>query len=123
MRGQEEEADRPGFSIREHKDAQVRLWEERAENLSKQLIERLRPFVEAKNPGDSNDPETLAFRDRMRSEAEDLKSENLGINVCLSFAACESSLTDVRCQLLYMIGSVYEAEATSFLSPKGPARV
>ena len=73
------------------------MWEERAENLSKQLIERLRPFAEAKNPGDSNDPETLAFRDRMRSEAEDLKSENLGINVCLSFAAFQSPLTNVCC--------------------------
>ena len=48
--------------------AKVQMWEEIIETLSKQRIERLRPFVEARNSGDSNDPGTLAF-----SEAEGLK--------------------------------------------------
>ena len=51
--------------------AKVQMWEGIIETLSKQRIERLRPFVEARNPGDSNDPGTPAFQD-MRSEAEGL---------------------------------------------------
>ena len=54
--------------------AKVQMWEEIIETVSKQLIEGLRPFAEARNPGDGNDPGTLAFQDRMRSEAEGLKS-------------------------------------------------
>ena len=54
--------------------AKVQMWEEIIEAVSKQLTERLRPPAKARNTGDSNDPGTLAFRDRMRSEAEGLKS-------------------------------------------------
>jgi hypothetical protein len=59
--------------------------DERVKTLTRQLIERLRPFVDAQNPGDSNDPETVTFRDKMKKEAEDLKLESFGIEVCLSF--------------------------------------
>jgi hypothetical protein len=56
--------------------------EERIETLTKQLIERLRPFVDAKHPGDRGDPETQAFEDKMRREAEDMKLESFGVEVC-----------------------------------------
>lgn len=65
--------------------------EDRIETLTKQLIERLRPFVEAKNPGDKSDPETLAFRDKMKREAEDMKLESFGVEVCLSLTGFRSS--------------------------------
>ena len=69
----------------EEMDVQRRkAMEERVETLTKQLTERLRPFVDAKQPGDRNDPETLAFEDRMRREAEDMKLESFGVEVCLS---------------------------------------
>ncbi|KAF9647183.1 DnaJ domain-containing protein [Thelephora ganbajun] len=74
--------------------------EERVGTLTKQLIERLRPFVDAKHPGDRNDPETLAFEDKMRREAEDMKLESFGV------------------ELLHTIGSVYMMKATSFLKSK-----
>ena len=60
-----------------------KVMEERVEALTKQLVERLRPFVDAQNPGDRSDPETLAFEDRMRREAEDMKLESFGVEVCL----------------------------------------
>ena len=53
----------------------------RIEVLREKLIQRIRPFVEAKNPGDINDSETKAFEARMRTEAEDLKLESFGIEV------------------------------------------
>ncbi|KAF9643493.1 hypothetical protein BDM02DRAFT_3104345 [Thelephora ganbajun] len=74
--------------------------EERVGILTKQLIERLRPFVEAKPPGDRNSPEILAFEDKMRREAEDMKLESFGT------------------ELLHTIGSVYMMKATSFLKSK-----
>lgn len=55
--------------------------EERVETLTKQLIERLRPFVDAQHPGERNDPETLAFEEKMRKEAEDMKLESFGVEV------------------------------------------
>jgi len=69
----------------EEMDAQrKKAMEERVETLTKQLIERLRPFVDAKNPGDRNDPETLVFEDKMKREAEDMKLESFGVEVCIS---------------------------------------
>lgn len=55
--------------------------EERVETLYKKLIDRLRPFVEAKNPGALDDPETKTFEERMRREADDLKLESFGVEV------------------------------------------
>lgn len=66
-----------------------KVMEERVDTLTKQLIERLRPFVDAQNPGDRNDPETLLFEDRMRREAEDMKLESFGVEVCLPFPVRE----------------------------------
>lgn len=49
--------------------------------LQDKLVQRIRPFVDAKNPGDINDPETKVFEARIRTEAEDLKLESFGIEV------------------------------------------
>jgi len=64
------------------------------------MIERLRPFVDAKHPGDKDDPETLAFEARMKREVEDLKLESFGV------------------ELLHTIGNVYMMKATSYLKSK-----
>lgn len=49
--------------------------------LTIKLKERITPFVNAKNPGDENDRETIAFREKMHKEAEDLKIESFGVEV------------------------------------------
>lgn len=53
----------------------------RIKNLQDKLIQRIRPFVDAKNPGDHNDHETKVFEGRIRTEAEDLKLESFGVEV------------------------------------------
>jgi X-domain of DnaJ-containing len=57
--------------------------EERIAMLTIKLAERLRPYVEAQRPGEKDDPETLAFEAKMRREAEDLKLESFGVEVCI----------------------------------------
>ncbi len=68
--------------------------------LTEKLVERLRPFVEAKSPGGAGDEETAAWETRMRREADDLKFESFGV------------------ELLHAIGTVYVTKATSFLKSK-----
>lgn len=51
--------------------------------LQDKLVQRIRPFVDAKNPGDIDDPETKVFENRIRIEAEDLKLESFGVEVSL----------------------------------------
>lgn len=68
--------------------------EERVETLSKKLIDRLRPFVEAKNPGAADDPETKSFEEKMRREADDLKLESFGVEVRIfCVGSIDSALT------------------------------
>jgi hypothetical protein len=55
--------------------------EERISTLTAQLTERLRPFVDAKHPGDKDDPETITFEAKMRREADDMKLESFGVEV------------------------------------------
>jgi len=74
--------------------------EERVATLSKKLIERIRPFVEAKNLDDKNDPETKAYVEKTAREAEDLKLESFGV------------------ELLHTIGNVYMMKATSALKSR-----
>ena len=57
------------------------VMEKRVNELTDKLKERLRPFVEAHEPGGKNDPETLAFEARMKREADDLKLESFGVEV------------------------------------------
>jgi len=54
---------------------------ERIQNLEKKLILRIRPFVEAKHPGEKGDEETRKFEESQRREAEDLKLESFGVEV------------------------------------------
>lgn len=81
-------------------DERKRSMDERVKTLTAKLIERLRPFVDAKAPGDREDPETKAFESRMRLEADDLKLESFGV------------------ELLHAIGTVYMMKATSFMKSK-----
>ena len=55
--------------------------EERVKSLTTKLLERLRPFVEAKHPGDPNDPETKVFQEKIQREAEDMKLASFGVEV------------------------------------------
>lgn len=55
--------------------------EARIKMLTEKLIERLRPLVEAKKPGDKDDEETKAFEERIKREADDLKLESFGVEV------------------------------------------
>ena len=68
--------------------------QERIETLTKKLVERLRPFVEAVKPGDKDDAETKAFEAKMKKEAEDLKLESFGIEVS-SFVILETLGIDI----------------------------
>lgn len=69
----------------------------RVNDLTKKLLERIRPFVEARNPGEADDPETERFRQSIKMEAEDLKLESFGV------------------ELLRLIGSVYFTKASTYM--------
>ncbi|KAH9930226.1 X-domain of DnaJ-containing-domain-containing protein [Fomitopsis serialis] len=86
--------------LQELDDERRKNMEERVRVLTEKLKDRLRPFVEAKKPGDKDDSETQAFEARMRREADDLKLESFGV------------------ELLHTIGNVYIMKATSFLKSK-----
>ncbi|KAF7308479.1 J domain-containing protein [Mycena chlorophos] len=86
--------------LREQDKERQRVMEARVTALTTKMIERLRPFVEAKHPGDKDDSETIAFEKKMRREAEDLKLESFGV------------------ELLHAIGGVYMMKATSFMKSK-----
>lgn len=64
--------------------------EERVAMLVKKLIDRVRPFVNASNPGDKNDEETKRFEEAQRREAEDLK---VGGRLLVSHSFFLSTLT------------------------------
>ena len=74
----------PGQKNEKRKDS-----EERVDTLTKNLIEMLRTFVDAQNPGDRNDPETLRFEARMEREAEDMTLNSFGVEVYLPFLVRE----------------------------------
>ncbi|BEJ14827.1 hypothetical protein CspHIS471_0405940 [Cutaneotrichosporon sp. HIS471] len=74
--------------------------ETRIKDLTTKLLTRIRPYVDAKHPGDANDPETQVFEERIRTEAEDLKLESFGV------------------ELLHTIGTVYITRAGNFVKSK-----
>ncbi|KAI6113092.1 X-domain of DnaJ-containing-domain-containing protein [Pisolithus sp. B1] len=86
--------------LQELEEERRKALEERVKSLTGKLVERLRPFVEAKHPGDPDDPETKIFQEKVKLEAEDLKLESFGV------------------ELLHAIGTVYMMKATSFLKSK-----
>lgn len=83
-----------------HDRERKRALEARVRMLTGKLVDRLRPFVEAKNPGAPGDAETAAWEARMRREADDLKLESFGV------------------ELLHAIGTVYVTKASGFLKSK-----
>ncbi|GLB43403.1 putative X-domain of DnaJ-containing [Lyophyllum shimeji] len=86
--------------LREQERERRKVMEARVAMLTQKMIERLRPFVEAKNPGAKDDPETQAFEKKMQREAEDLKLESFGV------------------ELLHTIGNVYMMKASSFMKSR-----
>jgi hypothetical protein len=79
--------------LREQDIARRKAMEQRVAMLTKKMIERLRPFVEAKDPGGSDDPESAAFAEKMKREVEDLKLESFGVEVFL-FLFCRPLIVD-----------------------------
>ncbi|KIK08872.1 hypothetical protein K443DRAFT_671930 [Laccaria amethystina LaAM-08-1] len=86
--------------LREHEKERRKVMEARVAMLTEKMIERLRPFVEAKDPGGKDDPETKIFEDKMKREVEDLKLESFGV------------------ELLHAIGHVYLMKASSFMKSR-----
>jgi len=74
--------------------------EARINTLAKELTTYIRPFVDAKHPGEASDAETVAFEKKTRVEAEDLKFESFGV------------------ELLHTIGNVYLTKGTNFVRSK-----
>ncbi|PKI83869.1 hypothetical protein MVES_002185 [Malassezia vespertilionis] len=72
----------------------------RIEDLTQKLKDRIRPFVNAKSPGDPEDSETQLFQKKMRDEAEDLKLESFGV------------------ELLHTIGTMYLTKSNTWLKTK-----
>lgn len=84
--------------LQELEEERKKALEERVKLLTTKLVERLRPFVEAKHPGEKDDPETRAFEDKIRLEAEDLKLESFGVEVSQCFlAVCYAYSIERRC--------------------------
>ncbi|POW12519.1 hypothetical protein PSHT_08070, partial [Puccinia striiformis] len=69
----------------------------RVNDLTKNLLERIRPLVEAAKPGEPGDPETERFTNGIKMEAEDLKLESFGV------------------ELLRLIGTVYFTKASTYI--------
>lgn len=69
--------------LQDLEDERRKNMQARVETLRVKLVERLRPFVEAKHPGEKEDPETKAFEAKMKREADDLKLESFGVEVCI----------------------------------------
>ncbi|KAG6900328.1 hypothetical protein C0993_012525 [Termitomyces sp. T159_Od127] len=86
--------------LREQERERRKVMEARVTMLTQRMVERLRPFVDAKHPGDKDDPETIAFEKRMKQEAEDLKLESFGV------------------ELLHTIGNVYLMKASSYIKSR-----
>ena len=67
--------------LQELEEERRKNMEQRIESLTAKLVDRLRPFVHAKHPGDKDDPETRQFEAKIRQEADDLKLESFGVEV------------------------------------------
>jgi hypothetical protein len=80
--------------MREQENERRKVMEERVAALTTKMIERLRPFVEAKDPGGKDDQETKAFEQKMMREAEDLKLESFGVEVSVCASSCGGSASN-----------------------------
>ena len=85
--------------LQELEEERKKALEERVKLLTTKLVERLRPFVEAKHPGEKDDPETITFQEKIRLEAEDLKLESFGVEVgqCFLASCYVCSVRERRC--------------------------
>ena len=61
------------------------VWKERVAQLTPKLIEQLRPYVEAKNLGQEDDPAAISFFNEVKKEADNLKTESFGVEVSPRF--------------------------------------
>jgi hypothetical protein len=86
--------------MRAQEEERRRVMKERIKILTTKLIERLRPYVEAKDPGNPHDAETVAWMKKIGKEAEDLKLESFGV------------------ELLHAIGHVYVMKGTTYLKSR-----
>ncbi|GAA5827531.1 hypothetical protein JCM11251_003850 [Rhodosporidiobolus azoricus] len=81
-------------------EAERASWEEkrkRVETLAAKLRDRVRPFVEATNPGMEGDAETKRFQERMQEEVRDLAMESFGVELC------------------HLLGEIYMQKATTYI--------
>ncbi|GAA5913290.1 hypothetical protein JCM6882_000055 [Rhodosporidiobolus microsporus] len=81
-------------------EAEKASWEEkrkRVETLAAKLRNRVRPFVEATNPGGEGDAETKRFQERMEEEVRDLAMESFGVELC------------------HLLGEIYMQKATTYI--------
>ncbi|KPV74436.1 uncharacterized protein RHOBADRAFT_48619 [Rhodotorula graminis WP1] len=69
----------------------------RVETLAHKLRDRVRPFVDARDPGGVDDPETRRFAERMREETHDLAMESFGVELC------------------HLLGEIYMQKATTYI--------
>ncbi|GAA5907436.1 hypothetical protein JCM8208_001376 [Rhodotorula glutinis] len=69
----------------------------RVETLAHKLRDRVRPFVDAREPGGMEDPETRRFAERMREETHDLAMESFGVELC------------------HLLGEIYMQKATTYI--------
>ena len=83
--------------MRENDRARRKAMEQRIAMLTQKMIERLRPFVEAKDPGGSDDLESAAFVEKMKREVEDLKLESFGVEVFLCFVRHQMLIDCIIC--------------------------
>lgn len=105
--------------LREQDEERRRVMKERVAMLTTKMVERLRPFVEAKHPGEKDDPETMAFENKMKREAEDLKLESFGVEVVFFFSCgIHWFIFFASWQLLHTIGNVYMMKASSFMKSR-----
>lgn len=76
--------------LQELEEERRKNMDERIKMLTDKLVERLRPFIHAKRPGDKDDAETQQFEAKMKREADDMKLESFGVEVSLlrSHAYC-----------------------------------
>lgn len=104
--------------LEEMDKARREAMEARVVVLAEKLLERIRPFVEAQKPGDPDDAETKAFISKMEKEAEDLKLESFGIEVCqVCFLGAPSKIPNTP-QILHTVGTIYLMKATTYMKSR-----
>jgi len=104
------------MKVGDERGTMIRAWEmkikeelkksrdERGAMVTLKLIEQLRPYVEAKNPGGKDDAATMEFVNKVKGQAEDLKMECFGIEVSLYLSNDSQTLNIVEAVAYYWEG-------------------